>query len=336
MMKKMVVGLFVLVALQVVLGTRVAAQNPCWTQVSCGYYSFYSGGCAPPTPVGAEFGCISSGTFGRDCNANNTKCPPPKRSKCNVGGKPICLSDGNTYIEQVDVKIPGVGGGLTLARTWNSVWPSADAGPQIGLFGPNWRSTFEERVFVGSDHFIKYVRSDGDYWSFGLNNSGFWSPAAPANSSATLAQDQVHWTLTFPSGEIRIFDYTTGNLLSIADRNGNTTQLSYDSSNRLVTVTDPASRHLYFGYANGSSFLVTSVTSDFGISLSYAYDAQGRLSQVTKPDSTTVSFTYNSQSLITAVTDSVGKILESHSYDANGRGLTSSRAAGVEALTVAY
>jgi YD repeat-containing protein len=335
MTKKIFLGLFILVALECVSNLPVAAQNPCWTQVSCGYYSFYSGGCAP-IPVGGEFGCISSGTVGRDCYANNTKCPPLKRSKCEVCGKPISLSDGDTYIEQVDLKILGVGGGLTLARTWNSVWPSADAGPQIGLFGPNWRSTFEERMFVGSDHFTKYVRSDGDYWSFGLNDSGSLSPAAPANSSATLTQDQVHWTLTFPSGEIRIFDYTTGNLLYIADRNGNTTQLSYDSSNRLVTVTDPASRHLYFGYASTSSFLVTSVTSDFGISLSYAYDAQGRLSQVTKPDSTTVSFTYNSQSLITAVTDSAGKILESHTYDPNGRGLTSSRASGVEALTVTY
>jgi YD repeat-containing protein len=125
-------------------------------------------------------------------------------------------------------------------------------------------------------------------------------------------------------------------LTTIIDRNGNTTTLTYDSANRLATVTDPASRHLYFGYGSPSSYLVTSVTSDFGISLSYAYDAQGRLTLVTNPDLTTVTYTYNSQSLITSVTDSNGKVLESHTYDSNGRGLTSSRAAGVEAVTLTY
>jgi hypothetical protein len=40
--------------------------------------------------------------------------------------------------------------------------------------------------------------------------------------------------------------------------------------------------------------------------------------------------------MITAVMDSAGKVLESHTYDSKGRGLTSSRAGGVEAITVSY
>ena len=81
---------------------------------------------------------------------------------------------------------------------------------------------------------------------------------------------------------------------------------------------------------------MTSVTSDVGLTVTYFYDSQGRLSKVTYPDLTTVSFTYNSQSLITAVTDSNNKTLESHTYDSNGRGLTDSQAGGVNALTVTY
>lgn len=135
-----------------------------------------------------------------------------------------------------------------------------------------------------------------------------------------------------------MFDGTSGRLLSITDRNGNTTQLTYDASYRLISVTDPASRHLYFSYAGPTSYLVTGVSSDVGISLSYSYDGQGRLIQYTKPDKTTVSFQYNdpNPSLITAVLDSTGKVLESHTYDSLGRGLTSSRAGGVEAVTVTY
>jgi YD repeat-containing protein len=161
--------------------------------------------------------------------------------------------------------------------------------------------------------------------------------AAPATASATmLVQTSQNWTLTFTNGEKRYFNSTSGNLASIVDRNGNTTQLSYDSVDRLTTVTDPASRHLYFSYANGSSYLVTSVTSDFGVSLSYAYDTQGRLIQVTNPDLSTISFSYDSNSFISSVTDAQSKILESHTYDSSGHGLTSSRALGVDALTISY
>jgi YD repeat-containing protein len=279
---------------------------------------------------GGSSGGGSSGAGGSSSGASNA----PR----GIGGKPICVSTGNTYIQQVDISLPGLGGGLQLKRTWNSMWPITQAAIQQGMFGPNWRSTFEERVFVGGDNYIKYSRSDGSFWSFGVNVSGgaFWSVAAPANVTATLEQGISHWTLTLPTGERRQFDNTTGDLIAIIDRNGNTTQVAYDSSNRLSTVTDPTSRTLIFTYGGTSGSLVTSVTSSVGISLTYAYDSQGRLNMVTKPDSTTISFNYNAQSLITSVLDNEGKVLESHTYDSNWRGLTSSEANGVNAFSITY
>lgn len=109
-----------------------------------------------------------------------------------------------------------------------------------------------------------------------------------------------------------------------------------DASNRLATVTDPASRHLSFSYVSPSSNLVSTVTSDVGITLSYAYDGQGRLTQVTKPDTTTISFQYDANSNLTTVFETRGKVLEAHTYDVLHRGLTSSRANGVDAVTVTY
>ncbi len=304
-----------------------------WSQ----YYSTL--GC----PVGYfDFAVVGPWLF--LCKVMTNHCGPaagPEENCPNCGkgkpdaSKPISLSTGNTYIKDTDVRIPGLSGGLTLVRTWNSKWPTTQMAFQVGLFGPNWRSTFEERVFVGSDNYIKYARADGSFWSFGYY-LGAYSTAAPANVTATLAPGSTFWTLTFQNGEQRQFDNNSGSLIAIIDRNGNTTQISYDGINRLVTVTDPAARHLYFGYPNGTSRLVTSVTSDVGVSLSYSYDGQGRLTQVTNPDLTTLSFQYDSSSRITAVTDSSGKILESHTYDANGRGLTGSKAGGIEAVTVTY
>jgi len=212
------------------------------------------------------------------------------------------------------------------------------------MFGSNWRSTYEERVFLGHDNYMKYLRADGSFWSFGYDGSRFVLAAGQGGGSggssyAILATPRIaapNSTITFQNGEQRVFDGTSGALLSITDSNGNKTTLTYDDVNRLYQVTDPASRTLTFTYVSPSSGLVTGVSSSVGVSTSYAYDAQNRLSQVTNQDSTTLNFAYDSQNRITSVTDANGKVLESHTYDSQGKGLTSSRSGGVDAITVSY
>ena len=296
----------------------------------------------PPTTA-----CDSSCFFFCSCHYQTNACTPlaaPQETGCKscsraALGEPIDLATGDTYISQADIRLPGLGGGLELTRVWNSIWPATQTGTISFMFGPNWTSTYQERVFAGNDGYVKYARNDGNYWSFGVTATGSvttYGPAAPANAGATLTTGATNWTLTLKGGEKRLFDNVSGHLTSIIDRNSNTTQLAYDSLNRLTTVTDPAARHLYFTYLSSSSLLVSQVTSDFGVTLSYAYDAQGRLTQVTRPDGTTLSFQYDSNSNITAVLDSNGKVLEAHTYDSFSRGLSSSRANGVERATISY
>jgi YD repeat-containing protein len=303
---------------------------------------------SPPTQVCCNpFGI----PWGESCIAPRPSCGVPPGAapetclSCNQGktvqaSAPVDLATGNTYITQSDLSVPGLGGGLSLSRTWNSLLPARQNSYPF-LFGTGWRSNYEERlIFVSGDGYVKYLRADGSVWSFApisLGTTSIYKPAAPADdTTTTITNGTPSWTLTTKSGEKRLFDSTTGALVSIIDRNGNALLLSYDTANRLATVTDAASRHLYFHYLNGLSTLVSSVTSDVGLSTAYTYDGLGRLSQFTKPDNTSVSFEYNAQSLITAVKDYENKILESHTYDAVGRGLTSSRAGGVGSVTVSY
>ena len=346
MIRKLCGLLFILVVLQGTLSIPSAGQS-CAGKLSIQRVNFLA---MPGT--GAPAGCFWLGAsdipFDYVVGCWGGSCPQP--SWCPTCGQgtasaahPINLTNGNTYILQNDVRIPGLGGGLILDRTWNSIWPLSPGGLQVGLFGTNWRSTYEETITAGSGTYVNYMlywRADGGFWVFGPANGTTWPLVSPGNGNASLAltNNGTQWTLTFVNGEKRTFSYATGLLNSIIDRNSNTTQLTYDSGGaRLITVTDPASRHLNFTYGSSySNFLITGVSSDVGLTLSYSYDSQGRLSQVTKPDMTTISFTYNSQSLITAVTDSQGKTLESHTYDSSGRGLTSSRANGVDAVTITY
>ncbi len=297
----------------------------------------------PPLPSGSL--CRSGeGPYSLMCDVPSTKCPVPMVwcPTCGkyvpVAAQPINLTNGNTYIQQQDLRIPGLAGGLSLVRTWNSIVPADYSAQQGGLFGGNWRSTYEERIFTGNGNasdYMVYLRSDGSIWYFSGSGSN-WSLASPASSVATLTASGSTWTMKFQNGEQRTFNGTSGSLTSIIDRNGNAKQLSYDGSNRLTGVTDPAGRHLYFNYPDGSSRSVASVTTDFGVALSYLYDAQGRLVRVAKPDQSFITFEYDASSLISAVKDSQGKILESHTYDGKGRGVTASRADGVDAVSISY
>jgi YD repeat-containing protein len=343
---RIIAVLFVFGVLLCACSVNVAAQEP----DPCKYPTqFCVGMRLSDLPAGAA--CYTGPSFMcTPCSVRTYQCPPvngPDETRCRTCnaatvGQPIELATGNTYIVQTDLSVPGIGGGLTLVRTWNSKWAATQSGSEMGLFGLNWRSNYEEQVFVGSDGTVKYARGDGSFWSFGYDpiasrsGSMVYQVAAPVNGGATLISGTDYWTLTFKNGEKRLFSNAAGSLISIIDRNGNTTQLSYDAINRIVTITDPGARHLYFNYTDNSTYRIVSVTSDVGMTLVYSYDNQGRLLHVTKPDNTVVTFEYNDQSLISAVRDNDGKILESHTYDSHGRGLTSSRAGGVDSVVVSY
>jgi YD repeat-containing protein len=342
-------ALVAVITLGCVLTVRVAAQ----TNLPPGESLPYLGPCtqqwtgidAPPPPIPTAI-CASGGVQIVFCEWVQPGCggpgAAPYETRCQActakGAHPIDLASGNVFIMQTDINLPGLGGGLHLTRTWNSTWPATQTGMMPFIFGPNWTATYQERVFIGNDGYLKYGRSDGSFWSFAVGGSSY-AVAAPGNAGATASQNSTTsaWTITLKNGEQHTFDLNSGSLTAIIDRNGNTTSIAYDAANRLTTVTDPASRHLYFTYGTGASFyLVASVSSDVGVTWSYAYDSQGRLSQITKPDNTNISFQYDSNSNITAVLDTNGVVLESHTYDSSNRGLTSSRANGVEGVTVQY
>ncbi|HTS07533.1 MAG TPA: DUF6531 domain-containing protein [Candidatus Eisenbacteria bacterium] len=340
-MKRITLAIFGLVVLQVFLTTGARAQSGlvCIKWWACGAISLYNTTCYP-TPPSSAFNCQVFGPWSMVCEVA-IPCGVPK-VWCPTCGKwvpvtsqPINLTNGNTYIQETDVSVPGLGGGLRVERTWNSIWPTT-TGFTSGMFGLGWISTYEERVFQGTGDatgYMAYLRSDGGLWYF--SNGAL---VAPENQGATLNQyGTSYWILRFQDGSQRTFDYASGSLTSITDRNGNTTTLTYDAGNRLTTVTDPASRHLYFSYGSGSqTLLVTSITSDIGISTSYSYDSQNRLTQATEPDGSTFNFQFDSHSLISAVVDSAGKTLEAHTYDSSGRGATASRANGVDGVTLSY
>jgi Domain of unknown function (DUF6531) len=141
MTKKICRGLIILALLHCALSGRVSAQNACLAEIG-NYWD--------PTWIGLPlFNCSSEGPFLENCFMWTDKCAPPAAAAetcptCTAqkvqGGSPISLASGNTFIKETDVRVPGLSGGLSLVRTWNSLWPTTQSAVQVGLFGPNWLS----------------------------------------------------------------------------------------------------------------------------------------------------------------------------------------------------
>ena len=155
------------------VSTAYGQSSNCTAPWYCSWYSF-SSGCVPAPPQGT-FSCQNIGPWAFVCGYFTTACAPAdaKEETCPTCGTKgsgggsggsgdisgggdasggISFVSGNTSVVQADVRIPGLSNGLMLTRTWNSKWPSSQSSFQVGLFGPNWRSTYEERVFVGGDN----------------------------------------------------------------------------------------------------------------------------------------------------------------------------------------
>ena len=257
-------------------------------------------------------------------------------------GAPINLTTGNVWVQQRDYTVPGLGGGLEVVRTWNSLWQftSPPIPAQAGMFGNSWRSTYEE-VLTGPDsnNNFKYWRGDGSAWTFTYNSTlNSYSLISPPDVRAQLVSNLTGgFTLTLPDGTQKVFNGQ--NLLgALIDRNHNQTTLAYDTYNRLTSVSSPGGSTLTFTYGDPNNpNQATTAQDGVGTVATYTYDGSSRLTKVTYPDGSALNLTYDPNfSMLLSVTDSQGKLLESHTYDAQGRGLTSARAYGVDSVSLSY
>jgi RHS repeat-associated protein len=252
-------------------------------------------------------------------------------------GSPINLTNGNVWIPHQDYSLPGLGGGLGLIRTWNSLWTAQNPFETVGMFGDSWQSTYEEHLQTLTNT-AKYWRGDGSAWMFTFNSgTSSYTLTSPPDERASLVVNSTtsQATVTFLDGSSRVFN-SAGNLIAVIDRNGNQATVAYDGSNRIASVTDAASRSVSFTYGNPSfPNLVTSVQDAVGTIATYAYDASAHLTSVTYADNSAINYAYDANGLITGTTDALSKVLETHTYSGR-QGISSSRANGSDSLTVSY
>ena len=165
---------------------------------------------------------------------------------------------------------------------------------------------------------VNAYRDDGHVINFTAGSSGF--AAEPGVGYRLVSTSSGGYQLIDEQDTVEIYD-STGKLLSIADRAGNTQTLTYDSSTgRLSSVADNFGHALTLAY--DSQNRLASVTAPDGSAVHYTYDSAGHLWQVTNLDGTTRQYEYvdsNWATGLSSVVDERGQTEFSLSYDSKGR-----------------
>ena len=146
----------------------------------------------------------------------------------------------------------------------------------------------------GFDSSVIWVPTQGKYYMEPRDNSEEFR--APLSGTVTS------FTRNMPDGGKETYAQSNGAtsgtgvmfLTSVADAQGNTTTLNYDTTYRLTSVVDAMGRSTTFTYGlTGYPLLITKITDPFGRSSQLTYDTSQRLSTITDPVGITSTFTYS-------------------------------------------
>lgn len=296
--------------------------------------------------------------------------------QCPTCGNPISPGVGNKFQEETDYTGAGASP-LTFARyynsilanaTFSSVWmssytfrgkfggaavaqlASAEDEPryqaiELDRIGANWRHTYQRAVvLVGTTNFQQALayRPDGRVLAFSFYN-GAYIPSPDVSDRLEQLVDGTWKYTTAAADEIELFN-AAGKLQSIQERTGRSTQLTYDSCNRLNAVTDNFGRSLTFGYnipcgGANSAYRITSVTNPAGGVLQYGYDAEGRLTSVVHPGGGTRTYHYEDTANplgLTGITDESNSRYATWTYDGSSRAASSKHGTNIDNVTVGY
>ena len=122
-------------------------------------------------------------------------------TSCNSNvGEPVNVTNGNVYLEQTDYRLPGIGDGLEITRTFNSRMKRA------GWFGYGWSSILDESISAYDALTLRLNLSDGRAVYFTRpSTSDSFVPARPLDFHGVLVKNVDNtYTLTFKDGRTSV------------------------------------------------------------------------------------------------------------------------------------
>ncbi|HEX8410545.1 MAG TPA: DUF6531 domain-containing protein, partial [Thermoanaerobaculia bacterium] len=277
------------------------------------------------TPGGAQqivLRALAESCVGRDTKDVPVDCGCEENAS---SADPVYFKDGNVRVYDSD-PLPPIAGQV-LARTYNS------DEQVVALFGRGWTTLFERRLILnmdGGEQVVSLVTGTNEVVTFRGSGNTFrqtWPTARP--SDGILEYDAGTGTYSHRaagSTETAVFRESDGRLLVLRDTtSGREARIGYDAQGLPQSLSDSWSGTSWVLTIDAPSRRVSSigVGGRPDLTWSYSYDGAGNLRNVTAPGSAAWrTYEYNANRM-TASYGPSGNLIESHTYDANGYGISS-------------
>lgn len=252
-----------------------------------------------PITFASDGGTIRNGFRWETSGGYNPSIP----SCQTCAGDPVNTYTGEFWDSVTDLTL----GQLSLSRSYGSTLAPEDQG-----WGHGWSSPLGMRLEqaygtpgtgLADAQQLVVIQENGSFVPFGRTEDGF---ATAQRVQATLVE-RADGTYAFArrDGLTYVFG-TTGELVQIVDRNGNTRTLTY-AGGRVSRIADDRDRHIDLTWIDGH---VTAATDSSGRTVAYVYDAAGDLVAVTAADGAVTTYEYDTDHRLMAFTDARGARVE--------------------------
>lgn len=269
-------------------------------------------------------------------NTPNDKKTCPGASSSGMAVSSVFLLDVCLNIQDNPVGYaPPVGPPIKFIVNYNETESDQPANFTYGNLGPQW--SFNYLAYITDDPSslsanVNYYTDGGGTQPFTGFNPSTQSFAPQVKSHVILTRTSPgSYQMRFPDGSQYIFALpnATGGisrnvfLTQMIDPMGNAVQITYDSSFRVIAITDAIGQVTTLTYGNTNDSLeITKVTDPFGRFATFSYDSLNRLTNITDRIGIHSQFTYNSGDNIMAMTTPYGTTSYTNgvSTDYTGRG----------------
>jgi RHS repeat-associated protein len=204
------------------------------------------------------------------------KCHPKKDVDQDMGKHSVYLHNGEFFLYEVDLEIPGRGFNWSFERKYRSGITFN------GPLGRNWEFNYNRRLFVeptGVTRMDGYGRADR-YERMGLRfvaPTGFYTQLVQNQDRTFVERDRNGNKVFYSAADAR----GIARMTELRDHNGNRMRFEYNAQGQLIRVSDTLGRPIDYSY-NSDGRLVE-VRDFFGRSIKFAYNQLGDLVAVTSP-----------------------------------------------------
>src|SRR5665213_1241793 len=272
---------------------------------------------------------FGKGYIGGGVGGGGPPCKPPSCSCVGVGGGPGgggpggggpgggCGTCSPQYMPQTD--IDPVTAGLLLSDIPLFYTPPVGPSMQFAMhyrhylgtamlysnFGPNWASIWQGYITYN-------YNTNGPAYNLNCSAPGGGTEAITLGSNSVFTNGLYNATQTYGAQNLpsvitcqtsdggsqtyglAIFGMGQATLLltQVTDPQSNSVNLTYDSMNRIASVTDAIGQVSTFSYTDTDPYKITEITDPFGQTASFSYDSTEHLESITDLLGLTTTFNY--------------------------------------------